>query len=112
MPGVLRVSVTIDGVSDLVLIPSGLRWEHHRQKRPSNVTLNEKPWALRWDGPRTEVIRSASFPRCLDRCRVAKVVGRGRVSVAEQSAGRMVIRFDEGAEPGKSTYEVQIRFDE
>ncbi len=108
-PIVLSIKLRLDGVSDLVVTPAGLHWEHHQWVRPGKATVNGKEWRPEWTGDTSSVFPISPFPRSLAGlgCKVTKVEGRGRVSVKRKTASRFVIGFSDPS-PGADDYEARI----
>ncbi|NQT87939.1 hypothetical protein HQ560_14320, partial [bacterium] len=109
----LHVAVRVDGVSELVLTPGAMHWEHKTWSKPgSRITVNGKPITLLWQGGSNtgRPVPVASVPTKLAayEARVEKMGGRGRVTLSEAPAGQVVIRFDDGAHGGADDYEARL----
>ena len=108
-PLVVHIKLRLDGVSDLVITPAGLHWEHQQWSRPGTTLVNGKEWRPQWTGDKSAAFPIRPFPHSLAGlgCKVAKVKGRGGVRVREITALRFVIRFSDHS-PGAADYEVRI----
>ena len=108
-PIVLTIKLRLDGVSDLVVTPAGLHWEHHQWGHPGATLVNGEKWVPQWEGDTSSVFALRPFPRTLAGlgCKVTKVEGRGRVSVKRKTASRFVIGFSDPS-PGADDYEARI----
>ena len=117
----LTVAATVDGLSDLIITPDGVFWEHRSKELPGTrpgvpkattpTVLNGVRWFPRWSGKRTDVAPVRNLPTSFAGagCRITKIAGRGPVSLREASATRLVIRFDDTKPGGADAYKVQIR---
>ncbi len=118
-PYTLVVTTRIDGVSDLVLTPGALHWEHRKHHRPGTArghriasiptVLNGRPWFPDWVGNRSDPIRSRRLPKSFAgwKCEVSKLSGRGSVSLVHAGDRKIVVRFSDD-KAGSDDYQARI----
>ena len=118
-PFSLVVTARIDGISDLVITPGAIHWEHKKWHRPGTpeghrtakypTVLNGKLWFPEWVGNRSDRVSSRRLPKSFAgfTCDVTRISGRGSVKLVEATDRRLAIRFSD-TKPGADDYQVRI----
>ena len=108
----LRVIADIDGSDELHVDARGARWVHRQCEWPGAVHLNQ----VAWDPEKSASLRNEGETRFLESpvdfetARVTRKDGRD-TAVLEHTDGGLVIYFADSP-PGRSTYDLTIRFGE
>ncbi len=118
----LSVIAPVDGVSDLVIAPTGVHWEHRGKSRPGTppgaevaaepTVVNGERWFPKWQGNTSDAFKVAGIPASFANltCQVTKVRGRGTVQLvtpAEPQPTQFVVRFSDPAR-GANEFEARI----
>jgi len=118
----LSVIAPVDGVSDLVIAPTGVHWEHRGKSRPGTppgaevaaepTVVNGEKWLPKWQGNTSDTLKVAGMPAAFANlaCHVTKVQGRGTVQLvapAEPQPTQFVVRFADPAR-GAGQFEARI----
>ncbi|MBM4039649.1 MAG: hypothetical protein FJ290_14165 [Planctomycetes bacterium] len=106
----LKVSAFVDGVSDLVIGPGALHWEHQQWQKPSQVKVNGAAWDPQWKGNTSEPLRLPELPSNLEglTCSVTKPRARGRIFVQDATPRGIVVRFDDHRHLGADTFYAEL----
>ena len=115
----LRVAALIEGLTDLIVEPGAVYWEHKRGRMPGTevgktiakepTVVNGHPWLPTWQGKRSNAFRVRDLPRSFTNltCLLTQCKARCPVGLLELLPGRIVVRFNDWAADA-ADYEVEL----
>jgi len=111
----LTIKATIDG-SDVVKVSGNKLWIVHEDfQLPQRILLNDKVWIPQWTSNVSapyEGLQPPFAPRDLQKIKVSKRAGRGKVTVVEipmpANDQTLAFRIDDNEQGGADRYEIRV----
>jgi hypothetical protein len=111
----LTIKVTVDG-SDVVKVSGNKLWiEHEDFQLPQRILLNDKVWIPQWTSNVSasyEGLQPPFAPQDLQKIKVSKRAGRGKVTVVEipmaANDQTLAFRIDDNEQGGADRYEIRV----
>ena len=111
----LTISADVDG-SDVVKVSGNMLWiEHEEFQLPKRIIVNDKVWIPQWTSNVSapfEGLQPPFAPRDLQKIKVSKKAGRGKVSVVEiptvANEQTLGIRIDDNEQAGADRYTIRV----